>query len=151
MQIGCSTCSFILNSIAIQYTCSLKDIYYPSWLVQWSHHCSRMCVPFHSPWLPGYIGVVLVILTMAGLLPDRLCISMSLVFCLFVSIFYLLFFVLYSTNEWNHVLFSRFLMLALLHLLLVFWSMSSRNIFSTAWILFFLFWEWFSDTLIPKI
>ena len=33
-----------------------------------------MCIPVHSPWLPGYISVVqtiLVALTMAGLFPDR--------------------------------------------------------------------------------
>ena len=36
-----------------------------------------MCIPVHSPWLPGYTDImqtVLVILTMAGLFPDRLCI-----------------------------------------------------------------------------
>ena len=45
-----------------------------TWLVQWSHHCSCMRIPVHSPGLPDYIDVVqtvLVILTMAGLLPDR--------------------------------------------------------------------------------
>ena len=45
----------------------------PHWLVQWSHHCSCMCIPVHSLWLPGYINVVqtiLVILTMAGLFPN---------------------------------------------------------------------------------
>ena len=34
-----------------------------------------MCIPVHSPWLPGYIDVaqlVLIILTIAGLFPDRL-------------------------------------------------------------------------------
>ena len=39
-----------------------------------SGHCSRMHIPVHSPWLPGYIDLtqtVLVILTMAGLFPDR--------------------------------------------------------------------------------
>ena len=38
--------------------------------------CSCMCVPVHSPWLPGYISVmltILIILTMAGLFPDRPC------------------------------------------------------------------------------
>ena len=33
-----------------------------------------MRIPAHSPWLPGYIDVVqtsLIILTMAGLFPDR--------------------------------------------------------------------------------
>ena len=41
----------------------------PHWRVQWSCHCSHMCIPVHSPWLPGFI----VILTMAGLFPDRPC------------------------------------------------------------------------------
>ena len=47
----------------------------PHWPVQWSHHCSHMCIPVHSVWLPGYIAVrqtVFIILTMAGLFPDRL-------------------------------------------------------------------------------
>ena len=45
-------------------------------LVQWSCHCSRMSIPVPSPWLPGYINVVqtIVILTIAGLFLDRLCI-----------------------------------------------------------------------------
>ena len=58
----------ILNSMATQYTCSLNGIYRPHWLVQWSWHCSCMCIPVHSLWLPGYISVmqtILVILTMA--------------------------------------------------------------------------------------
>ena len=44
------------------------------WLVQWSRHCAHMCIPVHSPWLLGYIdamNTVLLILTMAGLFPDR--------------------------------------------------------------------------------
>ena len=52
-------------------------VYCPYWLVQWSHHCSHTRIPVHSPWLPGYIDVaqtILVILTMAGLFPDRPCI-----------------------------------------------------------------------------
>ena len=75
MQICCSTCSVLLNVMATQYTCSLNDIYCPHWLVQWSRHCSRMCIPVHSAWLPGYIDVtqiVLIVLTMAGLFLDRL-------------------------------------------------------------------------------
>ena len=67
MQIPCSSCSVILNMTATQYTCSLH------WLVQWSRHYSRMHIPVHSPWLPGYIDVTqifLVILTMAGYFPD---------------------------------------------------------------------------------
>ena len=67
----------ILNAAATQYTCSFNGVYYPHWLVQWSCHCSCMHIPVHSPWLPGYINVaqtILVISTMAGLLPDRPCI-----------------------------------------------------------------------------
>ena len=74
MQIHCCTRSVILNVTATQYTCSLNSIYHPQWLVQWSCHCSCMCVSVHSPWLPGYIDVmhtVLVILTMVGLFTDR--------------------------------------------------------------------------------
>ena len=70
MQIcGCNR-SVILNATATQYTCSLNGFYCPHWLVHWSRHCSHMCIPVHSPWLPGYIDVtqtILVILTMAGL------------------------------------------------------------------------------------
>ena len=74
MQSHCSTCLVILNVMATQYTCSLNHIYHPHWLVQWSCHCSRMCLPVHSPWLPGYINVVqtiLIILTIAGLFLER--------------------------------------------------------------------------------
>ena len=74
MQIRCSTHSVILNATATQYKCSLNGIYYPHWLVQWSRHCSHMCLPVHSPWLRGYTDVmqtILVITTMAGLFPDR--------------------------------------------------------------------------------
>ena len=74
MQIRCSTHLVILNATATQYTCSLSGVYHPHWLVQWSHHCSRMCFPVHSPWLPGYTDdsqTILGILTMAGLFPDR--------------------------------------------------------------------------------
>ena len=73
----CSTWSIILNVTATQYTYSLHGISRPHWLVQWSHHCSHMCIPVHSPWLPGYADVtqtILIILTMAGLFPDRPCI-----------------------------------------------------------------------------
>ena len=74
MQICCSTCSVILNVMATWYTCSLDSVYRPHWQVQWSHHCSHMCIPVHSPWQPSYIDVmqtILVILTMAVLFPDR--------------------------------------------------------------------------------
>ena len=60
----------ILNVMGTQCTCSLNGIYHPHWLVQWSCHCSHMCIPVHSPWLPGYIDVVqtiIVVLTMVGL------------------------------------------------------------------------------------
>ena len=74
MQIPCCTSSVILNKMVPQYKCSPIGIYHSHWLIQWSHHCSCMRIPVHSPWLPGYIDVVqtaLVILTMAGLLLDR--------------------------------------------------------------------------------
>ena len=70
MQVHCCTCSVILNVTATQYTCSLNGIYHSHCLVRWSRHCSCMCIPVHSPWLPGYIDVaqtVFDILTMAGL------------------------------------------------------------------------------------
>ena len=74
MQVHCSTHSV---TMATQYTCSLNGIYCPHWLVQWSCHCSHMCIPVHSPWLPGCIDVlqtVLIMLTMAGLFQERPCI-----------------------------------------------------------------------------
>ena len=72
MQIFCSTCLVILNAMATQYTYSLNGIYHPHWLVQWRHHCSHMCIPVHSSWLPGYIRVAQTnILTLAGLFLDR--------------------------------------------------------------------------------
>ena len=79
MQIPCCPCIVILNATDTQYTCSLNSIYCPHWLVQWSRHCSLMCIPVHSPWLPGYINVmqtVLIILTVAGLFLDRSCIML---------------------------------------------------------------------------
>ena len=74
MHIHCCPCSVILNVMATQYICSLDSVYCPHWLVQWSHHWSRMHIPVHSPCLPGYIHVtqtILVKLTMAGLFLDR--------------------------------------------------------------------------------
>ena len=74
MQIHCSPHSVIWNVTATQNTCSLKGVYCPHWLVQWSRHCSCMCIPVHSPWLPGYTNMVqtsLVILPMAGLSLDK--------------------------------------------------------------------------------
>ena len=76
-QISCSTGSVILNVTATLYTCSLNGVYCLHWLVQWSHHCSHMNIPVHSPWLPCHINVlktILVILTMAGLCQDRPCV-----------------------------------------------------------------------------
>ena len=58
---------FCLHTMATQYTCSLKGVYHPHWLVQWSHHCSCMRIPVHSLWLSSYVDVwqtVLIILTM---------------------------------------------------------------------------------------
>ena len=65
--------SVILNETATRYTCSLNGIYHPHWLVQWSHHCSCVRIPVHSPWLLGYIELAqtVIILTTAGLSPDR--------------------------------------------------------------------------------
>ena len=51
MQIRCSTRSVLLNVMVTQYTCSLNSICLPDWPVQWSHHCSGMHIPVHSPWL----------------------------------------------------------------------------------------------------
>ena len=90
MQICCSTCSVILNAMATQYTCSLNSIYHPHWLVQWSCHCSHMRIPVHSPWLPGYIDAmqtVLVMLTMAGLFPDRPHIYIYIRVCVCIHIY----------------------------------------------------------------
>ena len=84
MQIHCSSHLVILNAMATQSTHSLNGIYHPHWLAQWSCHSSHMCIPVHSPWLPGYINVmktILVILTMAGLLQtDLRCSHYFLIF-----------------------------------------------------------------------
>ena len=71
MQVPCSTLSVHRQTVHMSL---LNRIYCPHWLVQWSCHCSHMCIPVHSPWLPGCMDVtqtILVILTMAGLFPDR--------------------------------------------------------------------------------
>ena len=62
MQIRHSARSVILNVMATQCTCSLDGVDSPHWLVQWSRHCSRMCIPVHSPWLPGDIEVTQTVL-----------------------------------------------------------------------------------------
>ena len=75
MQICCSTFLVILNAMATVHRLSQRHLP-PHWLVQWSRHCSRMHIPVHSRWLPGYISVmqtILVVLTMTGLFPDRPC------------------------------------------------------------------------------
>ena len=67
-----------LSAMVTQYTCSVNSAYHPHWLLQWSCHCSHMCIPVHSPWLPGHTDVaqtVLIILKMGWLFLDRpLCI-----------------------------------------------------------------------------
>ena len=67
--------SVIMNVTATQYTCSLSNIYCPHWLVQWSHHCSRMCIPVLFPGIPGNMDVVqtiVIILKMVWLFLNRL-------------------------------------------------------------------------------
>ena len=54
-SVHCSTLSVTLNATATQYMCLLNSTYRPHWLAQWSRHCSHMCIPVHSPWLPGYV------------------------------------------------------------------------------------------------
>ena len=84
MQIHCSTSSLILNGMTTQYTCSLNGVYHPHWLVQWSHHSSCMGIPVHSPWLPSNVNVmqiILVIVTMAGVFPDRPCRTNQIKLC----------------------------------------------------------------------
>ena len=74
MHICSPTSSVILNVMATQYTWLLNGIYHSHWLIQRSCPCSRMHIPVHSPWLPGYIDVaqtILIIFIMAGLFPDR--------------------------------------------------------------------------------
>ena len=58
-------------------------VYHPHWLEQWSHRCSCMFIPVHSSWLPGYMDVtqtILIVLTMAGLFPDRPHLCIRIVF-----------------------------------------------------------------------
>ena len=43
-----------------------------------------MCILVTSPWLPGYMDVtqtILIILTMAGLFPDRPCVCVCVCVC----------------------------------------------------------------------
>ena len=71
IQVCFSTHSVILNAMATQYTCSLKGVYHPHWLVQQSCHCSCMHIPVYSPWLPCYISYANHSCTTAGLFSDR--------------------------------------------------------------------------------
>ena len=73
MQIRCSTRPVILNTMATQYTCSLNGVRGSQWLVQWRCHCSHMLILIYFPWLE----TVLIILSMAGLFPDRPCMMLS--------------------------------------------------------------------------
>ena len=95
MQICCSTHSTILNATAMYYISSFNCGYRPRWLVQWSHHCSHMRIPVHSPCLSGYIDVtqtILIILTMAGPFQDRphtytyICVYIYTCICLYVCV-----------------------------------------------------------------
>ena len=91
MQICCSTCSVILNAIATQYTCSLNSVYHPHWLVHSSLKSSLFtCIPVQSPWLPGYLSVlqtILLILTMAGLFPQRLVYVVVCIYNFYVCVY----------------------------------------------------------------
>ena len=95
MQIHCSSCSVIWNTAATQYTCLFNGIYCPHWLVQWSIHCSHVCILVHFPWLSGYIDVmqtVLIIVTMAGLFPDRLIyMYVCVCVCIYIYIYSLIY------------------------------------------------------------
>ena len=77
VQICCSACSVTLNVKATQCAYSLNSVSLPHRWVHWSCHCSCMLILVTSLWLPVYTDVVrtvLVILTMAGLFPDRPCV-----------------------------------------------------------------------------
>ena len=70
MQIHC--CTLLGHFECDSHTVHMLNggVYRPHWLVQWSHHCSRMHIPVHSPWLPRYTDVaqtVLLMLTIVGL------------------------------------------------------------------------------------
>ena len=77
VQICCSACSVTLNVKATQCAYSLNSVSLPHRWVHWSCHCSCMLILVTSLWLPVYTDVVrtvLVMLTMAGLFPDRPCV-----------------------------------------------------------------------------
>ena len=56
MQIHYPTCSVILN--ATPHSTHAHSMASTAPTEDWSHHCSHMRIPVHSPWLPGYIDVV---------------------------------------------------------------------------------------------
>ena len=63
-----------------------------NWPLQWSRHCSCMCIPIHSPWLPGYINVmqtVFITLIRAGLFLDFFSpLRMNLIFTIYSEYIY---------------------------------------------------------------
>ena len=75
VEIWCMFFALLTQSFWMRWPhTTLNGVYCPHWLVQWSRHCSHMCLPVHSPWLPGYIDVaqtILIISTMAGVFLDR--------------------------------------------------------------------------------
>ena len=82
MQICCSPSQSFWRRRPHSTQAHSLGVYCPHWLVPWSHHCSRMCIPVHSPWLPGYINVaqtILIIFPMAGLFLDRCPMSIAIV------------------------------------------------------------------------
>ena len=49
-----------------------------------------MCIPVHSPWLPGYVDVmqtIVVLLTMAALFPDRPHVCVCVCVCVQCNVF----------------------------------------------------------------
>ena len=75
MQIWCKFTALLTQSFWMQEPHSTASTAPLSpQLVQRSRHCSCMHIPVPSPWLPGYVDVVqtvFVMLTMAGLFPER--------------------------------------------------------------------------------
>ena len=81
MQIHYSTFSVILNVMVTQYTCSLNGVYCPHWIVQWSCHCSHIHIPVHSPWLPGYVDVMPIVLVISTIARHTLCVCVCVCVC----------------------------------------------------------------------
>ena len=84
-KIWCRLVALFAQSFWMQWpysTFSVNKVYCPHWVVQWSHHCSCMHIPVHSPWLSGYtdgLQTILVILTIVGLFPDKPYISYCII------------------------------------------------------------------------